>query len=111
MLEQGQDEMKAMRTELRHPVHPGRILREDLLEPLGLSVNKLAAELRVLANRLGQIIQGRRAVTPDTSIRLGRYFGFSPEFWHNLQKHYELELARRASQAGIEREVRPREAA
>lgn len=95
----------------RTPIHPGRILKEDLLEPLGMSVNQLAVQLRVPANRLHQVVHGRRAITPDTSIRLGRYFGFSPEFWHNMQKHYEFELARRSSQAGIERQIKPRRAA
>ncbi len=96
---------------LRPPVHPGRILKEDLLDPLGISVNRLAGELGVPANRLSQIVNGRRAITPDTSLRLGRYFGFSPDYWHNLQKHYEFELARRSSQTEIERAVRPRRAA
>ena len=95
----------------RPPVHPGRILREDLLGPLGLSVNQLAKALRVPANRLSQIVRGTRAVTPDTSLRLGRYFGFSPDFWLRLQMHYEFELARRTSLPKIEREVRPRRAA
>jgi len=96
---------------LRPPVHPGRILKEDLLDPLGISVNRLAGELSVPANRLSQIVNGRRAITPDTSLRLGRYFGFSPDYWHNLQKHYEFELARRSHQTAIERAVRPRRAA
>lgn len=96
---------------LRPPVYPGCILKEDLLDPLGMSVNRLAGELKIPANRLSQIIHGRRAITPDTSLRLGRYFGFSPDYWHNMQKHYEFELARRASQARIERDIQPREAA
>ena len=96
---------------LRPPVHPGRILKEDLLEPLAISVNRLASELEVPANRLSQIVNARRAITPDTSIRLGRYFGFSLDYWHNLQKHYEFELARRSSQTQIERAIRPRRAA
>jgi addiction module HigA family antidote len=95
----------------RPPVHPGRILKEDLLDPLELSVNQLARALRVPANRLSQIVRGVRAVTPDTSLRLGRYFGFSPDFWLRLQMHYEFELARRMSLARIEREVRPRRVA
>jgi addiction module HigA family antidote len=95
----------------RAPVHPGRVLKEDLLDPVGMSVNKLAVELRVPANRLTQIVNGLRAITPDTSIRLGRFFGFSPEFWHNMQKHYEFEVARRTTQSEIERTVRPRAAA
>lgn len=96
---------------LRPPVHPGRILKEDLLDPLGISVNHLAGDLSVPANRLSQIVNGRRAITPDTSLRLGRYFGFSPDYWHNLQKHYEFELTRRSSQTAIARTVRPRRAA
>ena len=95
----------------RLPVHPGRILREDLLDPLGLSVNHVAKELCVPANRLSQIVRGVRAVTPDTSLRLGRYFGFSPDFWLRLQMHHDFELARRTSLPRIEREVRPRKAA
>ena len=99
------------KTTFRLPVHPGRILKEDLLEPLGMSVNRLATALKVPANRINQIVHGRRAVSPDTSIRLGRYFGFSLQYWHNLQKHYEFELSRRSCQADIERKVRPRQAA
>ena len=76
-----------------------------------MSVNKLTRELRVPANRLSQIVNGRRAISPDTSIRLGRYFGFSSEYWHNMQKHYEFELARRSSHPRIQRDVRPRRAA
>lgn len=91
----------------RSPIHPGRILKEDLLDPLGISASRLAAELHVPANRILQIIHGRRAITPDTSVRLGRFFGFSPEYWHNLQKHYEFELVRRASQVKIQRGIRP----
>ena len=103
--------MPATTTRPRHATHPGRILKEDLLDPLGISLNKLAAALRIPANRLSQIVSGRRAITPDTSIRLGRYFGFSSEYWHNIQKHYEFERTRRSSQGRIERAVRPREAA
>lgn len=95
----------------RAPVHPGRILKEDLLDPLGMSVNQLAGALHVPANRLNQIVNGKRAITPDTSLRLARYFGFSPEYWLNLQTHYDLELARRLSMEKIAREVEPRRAA
>ena len=98
-------------TKYRPPVHPGRILKEDLLDPLALSVNETAKALHVPANRLNQIVRGTRAVTPDTSLRLGRYFGFSPDYWLRLQMHYEFELARRSSLARIEREVHPRKAA
>jgi len=95
----------------RAPVHPGVILKLDLLDPLGLSVNQTARALRVPANRLNQIVRGARAITPDTSLRLGRYFGFSPDYWLRLQMHYEFELARRTSLAKIERQIRPRKAA
>ena len=98
-------------TKYRPPVHPGEILKADLLDPLALSINQTAKAIRVPANRLNQIVHGRRAITPDTSLRLGRYFGFSPDYWLRLQMHYEFELARRNSLARIQREVRPRKAA
>jgi antitoxin HigA-1 len=98
-------------TRYRMPPHPGRILKEDLLDPLGMSINQLARALRVPANRLSQIVQGRRSVTPDTSLRLARYFGFNPDYWLNLQSHFDLEVARRQSAPRIESEVIPREAA
>ncbi len=98
-------------SDYRMPPHPGQILKKDLLDPLGMSVNQLAGALRVPANRLSQIVQGRRSVTPDTSLRLARYFGFSPDYWLNLQTHYDLEVARRQSARRIESEITPREAA
>jgi addiction module HigA family antidote len=93
------------------PPHPGRILRDDLLAPLGMSINQLAHALCVPANRLSQIVQGKRAITPDTSLRLARYFGFSQDYWLNLQAHYDLEVARRRLGRRIEGEIKPREAA
>jgi antitoxin HigA-1 len=95
----------------RMPPHPGRILKDDLLAPLGLSINQLARALCVPANRLSQIVQGRRAITPDTSLRLARYFGFSQDYWLNLQAHYDIEVARRRLARRIEDEITPREAA
>lgn len=95
-------------TKYRAPVHPGEVLREDLLIPLDISMSQLAKSLRVPANRLNQIVNGKRGITPDTSLRLSRYFGFSPEYWWNLQTHYDLELVRRSSMAKIEQEVEPR---
>ena len=95
----------------RPPVHPGTILKLDLLEPLGMSINQLAKDLRVPANRLSQIARGRRGISADTSLRLSRYFGFSPEYWLHMQAHYDLEVTRRQSIAKIEKEVKPREAA
>ncbi len=95
----------------RDPVHPGMILKADLLEPLEMSVNRLAAELHVPANRLSQIINGKRGISPDTSLRLARYFGFTPEYWLNMQAQYDLEIIRRQSMRQIEKEIKPREAA
>ena len=92
------------------PVHPGEILREELLKPLNLSANKLALELRVPSNRILEIIHGERAVTADTALRLGRYFGMSAEFWINAQGRYDLEKAQDEFAATIEREVNPRAA-
>jgi len=96
---------------LRPLVHPGVVLKADLLDPSGMSINRLAKELHVPANRLSQIVQGKRGITADTSLRLARYFGFTPEYWLNLQTHYDLEIIRRESIRRIEREIKPREAA
>ena len=93
------------------PVHPGEILREDLMGPLGLSINGLARDLRVPVTRISEIVNGRRTITADTALRLARYFGSSPQFWLNLQAAYDLEVARRRSVERIERDVHPREAA
>ncbi len=76
-----------------------------------MSINRLAKDLRVPANRLSQIVQGKRGITADTSLRLARYFGFTPEYWLNMQTHYDLEIIRRQSIRRIEREIKPREAA
>ena len=101
----------AKEIKLRPPVHPGMVLKLDLLDPSGMSINRLAKELHVPANRLSQIVQGKRGITADTSLRLARYFGFTPEYWLNMQTHYDLEITRRQSIRRIEREIKPREAA
>jgi addiction module HigA family antidote len=93
------------------PIHPGETLREDFLAPLRMSVNRLALELHVSATRVNEIARGRRAITADTALRLGRFFGTSPQFWMNLQTNYELEMARDAAGEKIETAVRPRLAA
>jgi addiction module HigA family antidote len=90
------------------PVHPGEILREEVLIPLNLSVNQLAKALAVDAARLNEIARGRRGITADTALRLARYLGTTPEFWLNLQKHYELQVARQLKQKSIDRAVQPR---
>ena len=90
------------------PVHPGEILREDFMKPLGLSVNKLALDLHVPATRIGEIVHERRRITADTALRFARYFNTNPEFWLNLQNFYDLEVSRRSGAgSAIEREVRP----
>ena len=93
------------------PVHPGEILREDLMQPLGISINRLARDLRVPVTRVSEIVNCRRRISADTALRLGRYFGSTPEFWMNLQAAFDLEVALRASKRQIERDVHPREVA
>ena len=90
------------------PIHPGEILLEEFLKPLGMSMNKLADELHVPANRITQIVEGRRSITGETALRLARYFGISPEFWLGIQKDYDLEVARDEFEAQVERQVHPR---
>ncbi len=93
------------------PVHPGEILKEDLMKPLGLKVNALARELKVPVSRMSEIVNGRRAINADAALRLSRYFGNTPEFWINLQAAYDLRVTIHSSANRIEREVRPRRAA
>ena len=90
------------------PVHPGEILREDFIKPLGLSFNKLALELHVPATRIGEIVHERRRITAVTALRLARYFQTNAEFWLNLQNFYDLECERRAGKTSeIDRQVSP----
>ncbi len=93
------------------PVHPGEILQEDLMKPLGLSMNRLARDLHVPVTRVSEIVHCRRAITADTALRLARYFGSTAQFWVNLQGRYDLESAARESQIEIEKNVHPRQAA
>ena len=79
------------------PVHPGEILMEDLMRPLDISINGLARALAVPPNRIGGIVNGTRAITADTALRLGKYFGVSPETWLDLQSDYELRVARQTT--------------
>jgi addiction module HigA family antidote len=87
-------------------IHPGEILAEDFMAPRGLTANKLALELHIPANRLTEIIRGRRAITADTALRLGQYFRTSPEMWLGLQSDYELRKAKAELGPKIAREVR-----
>ncbi len=92
--------------------HPGEVLREEFMVPLGLSANALALALRVPATRITAIIRNEapRAVTADTALRLSRYFGTSPQFWLNLQQAYDLSLVENERGATIARDVQPRAA-
>lgn len=90
------------------PIHPGEILREDFMGPLGISMNKLALDLRVPVTRIAEIVHERRGITPDTALRLGRYFDTSARFWLNAQAAYDLEVAQDELRGTVEREVRPR---
>jgi addiction module HigA family antidote len=96
-----------MKSERLPNVHPGEILLEEFLKPLSLSQNKLARDLRVPPRRVNEIVLRKRAVTPDTALRLARYFGTSERFWLGLQMDFDLEEASRAGVEEIEREVKP----
>jgi addiction module HigA family antidote len=89
------------------PPHPGETIKEDYLVPLGMSVNRLAAALGIGTARLNEIVLGKRGITADTALRLGRCFDTSPEFWLNLQSLYDLRMAERKAGGKIERTVKP----
>jgi len=93
------------------PVHPGEILHEEFMKPLGLSMNKLALDLRVPVTRIADIVGERRGITADTALRLARYFKNTPVFWMNLQTRYDLEVAQDELAAKVERDVQPLETA
>jgi addiction module HigA family antidote len=92
------------------PVHPGEILREEFIVPLGLSMNRVAIDLRVSVTRIADIVNEKRAITADTALRFARYFNNSPTFWMNLQTRYDLEVAEDEIAGKVERDVRPLEA-
>jgi addiction module HigA family antidote len=81
-------------TVLANVIHPGEILNEEFLKPIGISQNRLAMEIRVPARRINEIVLGRRGISANTAVRLSTYFGNSAEFWMNLQEEYELRIAR-----------------
>jgi addiction module HigA family antidote len=91
------------------PVHPGEVLREEFMVPLGLSMNRMAMDLRVPVTRIADIVNERRGITADTALRFARYFKNSPTFWMNLQLRYDLEVAGDEIAAKVERDVRPLE--
>ncbi len=90
------------------PIHPGEILREDFMVPLHISMNKLALDLHVPVTRIAEIVHERRGITPNTALRLGRYFNTSARFWLNAQAAYDLEVVQDELQRTVERDVQPR---
>jgi addiction module HigA family antidote len=93
------------------PVHPGEVLLEEFLKPMGLSQNRLALDIRVPARRINEIVHGKRRITPDTALRLAKYFDMSPQFWLGLQMDYDLDIAEDELAARIDDEVRAYSAA
>jgi antitoxin HigA-1 len=102
--------IREVATPNRVTTHPGEVLGEEFLKPLGMSVNALALALRVPATRIGAIVKTERSVTADTALRLARFFGTSAEFWINLQAMHDLTKARLESGGAIERDIHPRAA-
>jgi addiction module HigA family antidote len=97
----------SMKTKKLAPIHPGEILREEFMGPLGLSQNALARALKVPPRRINEIVQAKRGITADTALRLARCFGTSAEFWAGLQADYDLRLARFEAEKRIAQEVEP----
>ena len=93
--------------ELLDPITPGEILREDFMEPMGLSINRLARDLVVPPNRISGIVNGKRAITADTALRLQRYFKIEAQFWLNLQSEHDLRIIKRKIWSDIERRILP----
>jgi addiction module HigA family antidote len=87
------------------PIHPGEILMEDFMKPMGLSINRLSREIMVPPNRISDIVNGKRAISADTALRLGKAFGVSPEIWLGLQSDYELRLQRNGPWGKIEERI------
>lgn len=88
-------------------IHPGEILKEEFLDPMGITAYALARDTGIDKGNLSRILRGKSSISAEAALRLGRYFGSSPDFWLNLQQHYDLEVARDRSMRRIEREVQP----
>ena len=89
------------------PIHPGEILREDFMKPLGISINRLAREILVPPGRISQIVNGRRAISADSALRLARFFGVTPQVWLNLQNEFDLRVAKAEKGSEVETRIRP----
>lgn len=98
--------MKNMKKNKLHPVHPGEVLLEEFLRPLGLSQNRLAISISVPARRINEIVHEKRKITADTALRLARFFGNSPEFWLGLQSQYDIDMAADELGERLKQEVR-----
>ena len=94
-----------MKSKLLSNITPGEILDEEFLKPMAITQYRLAKDIGVPPRRINEIVNGQRAITADTALRLGRYFGMSPQFWLNLQSHYDLEIAKDAIAGKLDREV------
>ena len=95
-----------MRTKKIPPIHPGEILLEDFLKPMGISQYKLSKDISVPPRRINEIVQGKRSISADTALRLSRYFGLSERFWLNLQSRYDLEVEKDKLDVRLAKEVR-----
>ena len=95
----------AAKAKLLTPIHPGEILFEEFMQPMDISINRLAREIAVPPGRISAIVNRRRRITADTALRLGKYFGVSPEVWMGLQADYDLRLAQRTIGAEVEKRV------
>jgi len=95
-----------MGKKMLHPVHPGEVLLEEFLKPIGLSQNRLALDIGVHPRRINEIVLGKRSLTADTALRLARYFGTSPQFWLGLQRDYDLDITEEALGDRLKREVK-----
>ena len=89
------------------PIHPGEILREEFLKPMGISINRLSRDIVVPPGRISEIVNGKRGITADTALRLARFFGVSPELWLGLQAEYDLRIASQTIGKEIEKRVHP----
>lgn len=89
------------------PIHPGEILLEEFMKPLGLSINRLAREISVPPGRISEIVNGKRSISANTALRLGRYFSVSPDVWLGLQNEYDLRLARKTIGKELEKRIHP----
>lgn len=95
----------AAKTKLLDPIHPGEILFEDFMKPMNISINRLAREIAVSSGRISTIVNGKRSITADTALRLGKFFGISPETWLGLQLDYDLRIAKRTTWPKVEKRI------